>query len=259
MRKTEKQLQELTEYLKDAPRISLAETRQLLDVSESTARRLFARMETVGNAIRVHGGLQSIPVEGRQEYNYPSMEALRLPQKKRIARAAIDEIGDARTLFLDSGSTVYQFSVCLAEWLRAGRRDQVSVFTNSFKSLQALSGLTNIQFIGGRYRENRQDCCGYLAEMALQGLNFDMCVLGADGCNSEVGVSCTDMETARLGQIAVQHSQKRVVLVDASKFTKDALITYAHMEEINGIITDKELDDTTAAIIRGKGAAVRRV
>ena len=259
MERTEKQLKELAAYLQEASRISLAETQQLLGVSESTARRLFSKMQSEGNAIRVHGGLQSIPVQGRQEYNYPSMEALRLPQKKRIARAAIAEIDDARTLFLDSGSTVYQFSVCLAEWLRAGKRNPVSVFTNSFKNLQALTGLANIQFIGGQYRENRQDCCGYLAEMALQSLNFDLCVLGADGCNPEGGVSCTDMETARLGQIAVKHSRKRVVLVDASKFRKDALITYARMEEINGIITDCELDDETAAFVQQKGPSLRRV
>ena len=119
--------------------------------------------------------------------------------------------------------------------------------------------MANIQFIGGQYRENRQDCCGYLAEMALQSLNFDLCVLGADGCNPEGGVSCTDMETARLGQIAVKHSRKRVVLADASKFRKDALITYARMEEINGIITDCELDDETAAFVQQKGPSLRRV
>lgn len=256
MGKIERQIRELTSYLEESPRISLAETQQLLNVSESTARRLFTKMEDSGGAIRIHGALQVLP-PSKSEYNYPRMEARRLPQKKRIGRAAVDEIGDARTLFLDSGSTVYQFSVCLAEWLRAGRMGQLSVFTNSMKNLQALTGLTDIQFVGGKYRENRQDCCGFLAESALQRLGFDLCILGADGCSVERGVSCTDMETAQLGHIAIEHSQRRVVLVDATKFERDALVSYASMADIHMIITDSELDEETVRTVRATGTNLR--
>ena len=258
MGKIEKQMQELNAYLKEATRISLAETEELLGVSESTARRMFARMEAQSRAIRIHGGLQLLP-EAKPEYNYPSMEARRIPQKKRIGRAAVECIGDARTLFLDSGSTMYQFSLCLAEWLRAGRKDMVSVFTNSLKNLQALSGLVNIQFIGGKYREHRQDCCGFLAEGALQGLNFDLCFLGGDGCTVDQGISCTDMETARLGQIAVSRSQKKVVLLDSTKFQRGALVSYARLEELDMVLSDTELDPEIAKQIRAKGPDVRLV
>lgn len=258
MNKTERQIKELESYLQQTSKITLAETEELLGVSESTARRLFAKMEQQGQALRIHGGLQAFP-EQRQEYNYLRMETRRLTQKKRIARAAIREIGDVRTLFLDSGSTVYQFSLCLAEWLRAGRRDQVSVFTNSIRNLQALSGLANVQFVGGQYRENRQDCCGYLAEQMLRSLNFDLCFLGADGCDAEQGVSTTDMETASLGRIAVSHSQRRVVLLDSTKFSRGALVTYAPVEDLDLLVTDLELDEEIADRIQARGTRVLRV
>lgn len=258
MGKIERQLKELESYLAQVPRITLVEAEELLDVSESTVRRLFARMEEQGQALRVHGGLQALP-DQKPDYNFSSVEARRLTQKKRIARAAVDEIGEAHTIFLDSGSTVYQFSLCLAEWARAGRRDQVSVFTNSLKNLQALTGLAKIQFIGGQYREHRQDCCGFLAEEAIQNLNFDLCVLGADGCDVEQGISCTDMETASLGRIAVSRSQRRIVLMDSTKFRKGALVSYARLEDINVLITDTELGNGVVKQAREKGTEVRLV
>lgn len=256
MEKIERHKQELLAYLKETPRISLGDAQRLLGLSESTVRRLFSRMESSGQALRVHGGLQMI-VPAAAEYSYPSMEAQRLAQKKRIARAGIQEIGDARTLFLDSGSTVYQFSLCMTEWLRRNRREPISVFTNSVKNLQALSGLADIQFIGGRYRENRQDCCGYLAEQALSGLNFDVCILGADGCSVENGLSCTDMETARIGRIVVSRSRRKVVLADSSKFRANALATYAQAEEVDRIITDMEIAESVLCKAREKGVRIR--
>ena len=258
MSKVEKQIKELESYLMQVPKITLAETEALLGVSESTVRRLFARMEENGQAFRVHGGLQVLP-ERKQEYNFSNMETRCLPQKKRIAREAINEIGEAGVIFLDSGSTLNHFSLCLADWLRAGRRGQVSVFTNSLRNLQALSGLTTVHFIGGRYRENRQDCCGYLAEEILRGLRFDLCFMGADGCDPEQGVSCMDMETASLGRIVVGSSARRVLLADSTKCRRGALVSYAAVEDMNLIITDQELEADAVERLRAKGAEVRLV
>lgn len=258
MGKIERQLKALESYLAQMPRITLMEAGELLDVSESTVRRLFVRMEEQGQALRVHGGLQALPNQ-KADYNFSSVETRCLAQKKRIARAAVDEIGTAHTIFLDSGSTVYQFSLCLAEWIRTGRRDQVSVFTNSLKNLQVLAGIAKIQFIGGQYREHRQDCCGFLAEEAIQSLNFDLCVLGADGCDVEQGISCTDMETASLGSLVVNRSLRRIVLMDSTKFRKRALVSYAGLEDINMVITDTGLDADIVGQARERGTEVRLV
>ncbi len=252
MRKTDGQIKRLSDYLKDASRITLAEAEAMLDISESTARRLFIKIENMGQALRVHGGLQSL-ADSQIEYNYPRMESQCLAQKKLIAQAAAREIIGAKTIYLDSGSTVYQLSLCLAELLRAGRVDQIQVFTNSLKNLQALSGLTNIQFIGGNYREHRQDCCGYLAEETLQKLNFDLCALGADGCDALNGVSTTDMATARLCQIALEHSARHILLADSSKFQRSALAIYCQTEDFDTLITDAELNAETAQAVEAKG------
>ena len=52
--------QELMTRLSLVQRVSLAEAMELLSISESTARRLFAKLEQNGFAIRTHGGIQSV-------------------------------------------------------------------------------------------------------------------------------------------------------------------------------------------------------
>ncbi len=256
MGKVERQIEALAAHLNMESRISLAQGMALLDVSETTVRRLFARMDEAGLALRVHGGIQSI---GIQKANSGISEAQRQKNmlKYGIAQAALDYVGNARTVYLDSGDIVFQFCQVLAEKMRAGSCGVTNVVTNSFRVSQVLSRITNIQCIGGQYRESRQDCCGYLAEEALQSLSIDVCFLSADGCNLEHGFSFRDMETARLGKLAVKRSMRRIALIDSAKFGCETLVTYARIKDFNAIVTDGKLDSSIADRLRAKGAEVR--
>ena len=51
---------ELLARLAIVQRLSVADAVELLGVSESTARRIFAKLEKDGRAIRTHGGIRSI-------------------------------------------------------------------------------------------------------------------------------------------------------------------------------------------------------
>ena len=52
--------QELMTRLSLVQKLTLAEAMELLNVSESTARRMFARLEREGLLIRTHGGIQCV-------------------------------------------------------------------------------------------------------------------------------------------------------------------------------------------------------
>ena len=51
--------QELISRLSIVQKLSLAEAMELLGISESTARRMFSKLEADGVAIRTHGGIQA--------------------------------------------------------------------------------------------------------------------------------------------------------------------------------------------------------
>ncbi|MBR6674526.1 MAG: DeoR family transcriptional regulator [Alphaproteobacteria bacterium] len=51
--------QELMTRLAVVQKLTLWETMEMLRISESTARRMFAKLEREGHAIRTHGGIQA--------------------------------------------------------------------------------------------------------------------------------------------------------------------------------------------------------
>ena len=57
--------------------------------------------------------------------------------------------------------------------------------------------------IGGTYRTNRKDFCGYMAEKVMKDCHFDKCVLDTDGYNYIAGFTTTDFESARICETAI--------------------------------------------------------
>ena len=66
MKKIERQEQTVLRTLREKNTLTLAQVMELLDVSESTVRRLFVRLEERGVAIRRHGGIQLLRENRRQ-------------------------------------------------------------------------------------------------------------------------------------------------------------------------------------------------
>ena len=243
MKKVEGYMAVLCDYLNASSRISLSEASLLLNVSESTARRLFTRLEQTGKAIRIHGGLQRIP-EIIEEYSFEQAETKKLLEKKSISQAVISEIEGCSSIYLDSGSTVLQVSVALANFLRGKETPLPTIFTNSLRNMAVLTDVAPIQLIGGMYRIQRRDFCGFIAEHALKQLHFDICILGTDGCKISDGFTTTDFDTAKLNEIVITRSSKKIVVADATKFTTGAMIRYAQIHEIDKIYTDASLLST---------------
>lgn len=259
MKKVDYNLAILSDYLNANSRITLSEASMQLNVSESTARRLFTRLEQEGKAIRIHGGIQQIP-EIVQEYSFDQAEVTRLSEKKRIASVAIKEIGDATSIYLDSGSTCLQVSLALAKAIRDGEvSDKIVVFTNSLRNVAALTGSVQLNLIGGRYREYRRDFCGFLTEDALRKLNFDICIIGTDGCKPGAGLTVTEFESAKMSEIIIERSSKKILVADSSKFNTKAMLKYAPVSVVEKIYTDTGLSEDVVEYYYEQGVEIIRV
>ena len=238
MKKTEKHIRVLQDALKTAARLQLSDAISLLDVSESTARRLFSQMEQQGLVIRVHGGIQPIG-DSAVGYRYDVVENQNTEAKRKIGAAAAELVENGDVVFLDSGTTLGFMSAALARRLAEGGLTGVTVFTNSLVNLHALAKVTEVTLIGGRYRDNRKDFCGYVAEEAIRPLRFTKCFLGTDGYSPTGGFAATDFSTAQMSELVFARSQTRILLADASKFTSAAMVGFSKGKPIQYLITDK--------------------
>ena len=232
--------QQLKSRLSVVNKLTVGEAMELLDSSESTVRRMFSRLEKEGFAIRVHGGIQRLG-SGLGDYSFENVAQTNLEKKTAIARKACELLKDGDIIFCDSGTTIRCFCVEMVEHIRKNDL-RITVYTNSLANLELLSPHMQVWLIGGQYRANRKDFCGYLSDQSLKGLLFDKCFIGADGCIDGSRFTTTDFETASMNEIAIANSRCSIMLTDSSKFTTASHVSYVDAGRLQIVITDDGID-----------------
>lgn len=248
---------ELIARLSIMQKLSLGEAMELLGISESTARRMFAKLEQEGAAIRTHGGLRSV-TGGLPAYSFERLAQANIEKKTAIARAAVQAIVDGDVIFCDSGTTIQCLCAELLERVTQERL-HIQLYTNSLANLELLSPAMPVNLVGGEYRAFRKDFYGYLAEQALGGLYFTKSFLGTDGCAACAEFTTTDFDTARMNQIAIRNTSETYLLTDSSKFTTPSHVAYAPVDRFYSIITDSAIRPDLLARLEKNGARVRLV
>lgn len=242
MKKTIAQETVLLKELQMSGGVTLKEAMDKLGLSAATVRRLFVRMEQKGYGIRSHGKI-SIPDSTYSFYSYEASEELYVKEKKAIAKKAVSLINDGETLFLDSGTTVCLFSMALAEALRQKTVKNLRVFTNSYMIINILNGCTEVNLIGGTFRPNRKDFCGYITEKTIKDCHFNKCILGTDGYHEHVGFTTTDFDSAKICEVAIDNSDNVLILMDSHKYGKAALVAFSCGGNVSLLVSDDKLKE----------------
>ncbi|NLD88447.1 MAG: DeoR/GlpR transcriptional regulator [Clostridiales bacterium] len=254
MKKTELKEKKLIEYLSEHKRISLSEAINLLDVSESTVRRVFVRLEEKGKGVRDYGGIKL--AGDAQEYCFDSYGEKKTAEKKAVAAIAVRLVESSDIIYLDSGTTLAIFAQSLAEQIKEGGCEGVTIFTNSIVNLERLHEVAKVNLIGGEYRSNRRDLCGYLAEEAIKRLHFSKCFLGTDGFSPTAGFTATDFSTARLNELVLQSSQKSFILLDSGKFHTRSVVSYSKGSMVSAVVTEVLPEQEIQALLANEGIEI---
>ena len=244
----------LVELLQEKGELQVSAIAELYGISLPSVRRLCALLEKEERAIRIHGGLRSIPVKDGP-YQFEIIDTEYAVEKTAIAQyAAANLVKDRQSLFLGSGTTIKQFTIALAGRLQKNELADIVIFTNSMVNFEILHPASKVILVGGLYRPERRDFCGFLSEKLIRSLRFDVCFTGADGINLENGIMAMDAETVRLDELLIRNSEKSILLSNSEKFSKNSLITYCSVKDIHMIVTDSNLpqhirDDYRAASV----------
>jgi len=235
-------------------KMDIFEAADLLKVSESTVRRIFARLDQDGKVIRTHGGVTLIEDSGNG-YSFELLSLSHYNEKKAIGEKAYSLIKEGDVIYVDASTTVFTLCLSIAEELKS-KPINVRIFTNSLPNLEALLHSVPVTLIGGDYRPNRKDFAGYISEITLSQLYFNKCFMGTDGYNKERGFTTTDFDTAKLNQIVANNSDNVIVLCDSSKFNTCSVITCIKSSQVNRVITDSGIDNVTYRNLRSDNIAV---
>jgi DeoR family transcriptional regulator of aga operon len=224
------------QVLKEEGHASVSKLSKRFSVSEVTIRKDLRALEERNVLVRTHGGAVLID---HYMYDLPfDKQALRNAQeKRRIGKAAAERVADNDTLVLSGGSTTAQ----VAHHLRS--KKNLTVTTNSVHVVQEL--LHNLEIdlllLGGLVHPATASVVGPYAEQMLREHAFNRLFLGADGYDIGHGVTTTNMMEAHLYRLMIQTARQVIMVADASKFGRRGLSRVCDVNDIDVVITDKNI------------------
>ena len=212
-----------------------------LAVAPETVRRDLKVLEQHGVIRRTHGG--AYPVEtARFETTLAMRTTRRVPEKRRIALAAVELLGDAETIFIDEGFTPQ----LIAEALPANRPLTVVTASLPTAAVLAASGSATVLLLGGRVRGRTLATVDHWATRMLSGFVLDLAFVGANGISREHGLTTPDPAVADVKAQVVRVARRLVFAGVHTKFGASSFCRFAEVADLETIITDTALPATEA-------------
>ena len=240
----------LVDLLSRRGQLTVGEIRSHFRASPATVRRDLAELAQRGAVVRTHGGvIHPASLQGEPVFQQRVRHALRA--KKAIAAEAVHRLGDAVTVYIDSGTS----ALAVAQLLLP-RRD-LTLFTNSLPLLLAgRSDGARIVSPGGELRVPSQSLVGSLALTWMSHLRFDVAFIGASGLQAQDGASVTSLEEAAMKQAAMARARRVILVAGAAKWNSPAAVGVAPWSAFHLWVTDAALSRAERSAIEKQGVDV---
>lgn len=229
--------------------VKVKELSKLFKVSMETIRKDLNYLDEIGMVVKSHGGAKVIndyyqlPVDVKLQENVHA--------KRYIARRALDLIDDNSVVFLDAGSTTIQ----LAKLLKI--KHGLTVVTNSLVVADiALESNQNVICTGGVAQKRGKCLVGYYAISVLDSIHIDTLITGTDGFLGMGGPTTFSLEEVEIRRHALQNADRKVLICDASKFSRTSTYQFAKFEEYDYFITNASEEVNEVVLNRVKNAII---
>nr|WP_155074172.1 DeoR/GlpR family DNA-binding transcription regulator [Streptomyces taklimakanensis] len=246
-------MRRITDAVRGAGRLSVAELAELTGASEMTIRRDLDVLAGQGVLERYRGGASSLLLRG-EEPPFALRADERQDAKRRIAAEVAELIADGESVVLDSGTTCLEVARALA-----GRR--LTVTPLSLHAANALADTPGPRLLlpGGEPRPGELALTGPLTEASLAALRFDTAVLGCCGLSAGDGMTAYDLADAAVKRAAVASARRVVAVADATKFSRTALALVAPASALDAVVTEEGAPDDETDALAAAGVTVRKV
>ena len=225
------------------PNITVKELSQMLRFSEPTIRRDFTELHRRGIITKHYGG--AILNEGAADREIPFIlrEKEKGQAKAEMGLLASEYISDGMVIMLDGSTSAYHLVPYLA------RHKDIIVITSGAKTAVALAELQiPVYSTGGKMRTNSFSFIGQEAEDTVRRFNADIMFVSCHGVSSDGMRSDPSIDEANLSRVMFQKSRRKFLLCDSSKFNQVYFYDMGNVSELDGIISDQPLPDSTAKL-----------
>ena len=163
-------------------------------------------------------------------------------EKKRIAAAAAKFVSNGITLSLDSGSTV---AAVITHLLNDDRMTDLDIITHSISSALLASKKYNVFILGGALFKQMDTMLGLEVEEFYRKINVDIAFLGSTGVLNCAGLTLSYPIQLLVKKASVECADKRIAVLDSSKFIRRGIYVFCDWHDINTLITVKTDENET--------------
>ncbi|MCE6992643.1 DeoR/GlpR family DNA-binding transcription regulator [Dyadobacter sp. CY323] len=241
----------ILQELKKNGSVSIPELSDLMQVSGVTIRKDLKILEDKNLLFRTHGG-GSINNPYAIERPINEKEFINADEKQRIAKSALDLIGQNDSIMIGSGTTVYELARCLSP------EKTITVITPAVRVTLELSNRKNVEVLqlGGLIRPNSSSVAGSYAEYILENISCAVLFIGVDGIDLDFGFSISNLTEAGLNQKMIKTAQSVAVLADHTKFGKRGIGKICDIDQVQYVVTDNKIPKDMVRSLEERGIKV---
>jgi DeoR/GlpR family transcriptional regulator of sugar metabolism len=171
--------------------------------------------------------------------------------KDKIARIALRFIDTNRSVFLDSGSTGMSLARALPD-------SNFSILTSGPNIAMEVSKRykPTVTMIGGLINRSNLAVSGMQSAQFIRSLNVDIAFIVGSAYSPKNGFTCGNYSEGEIKNLIIGKAEKTVLLIDSTKLGKSMPFTFASMQDIDVLVTDKQPDFDVMTLAQQAGVSV---
>lgn len=250
----EERLSLILEELASGGSVGVVQLAAKLHVSTASIRRDLQTLEEQRLLTRTHGGAMANSTVYELPLRYRG--GRHRDAKRRIAATAAARVDErVASVALTGGTTTTEVARQLAG------RQALTIVTNALNIAAELALRPELKLIvtGGTARSESYELVGPLAEAALSGMNLDLAIVGVDGVSAAGGLTTYHDIEAHTNAVLISRARRVVVVADASKVGKLALVRICALDAVDELITDDSAPAAELQALADAGVVVTTV
>lgn len=231
-------IQKIEKKLKEQLSIELTELAYYLDVSEMTVRRDVDSMRGI-IPVSIQRGLvvydKAIEIDS---YDYKQQALQRIVEKKELAEEVINHVSIKMTVIFDIGTTS-DFIIDALPY-----RYQITAICSSVYALNKLMAkkIEDIIMLGGKLRYGTGMLESYHAIEYLKSKRADLYLVSAASISEDLDYMCENEYEVLTKKESFKTARKSILVADSDKFGKVSPSLFASKNDVDMIITNKNID-----------------
>ncbi|SON58386.1 Glycerol-3-phosphate regulon repressor [Hartmannibacter diazotrophicus] len=241
---------EILRILHDNGTTTISDLADRLSVSLETIRRDVKPLAVEGLIIKMHGAV-ALP-ERQSEAPFERRMREHSEAKRAIARRVAGLVADGDSLMMDTGTTTSFVARALTV------KHDLTVVTNSADIARILSGVSSnrVYMAGGEIRGDNGAAFGTPALDFVRRFSVRHSIITIGAIDPISGPMDFDFEEAEFAAEVLKRGENRVIVTDAMKFNRSALVRVCDFDDIDAIISEAMPPPELARVLDAHGVPV---